>query len=192
MLYFWKNEIHRMKLTSNNFLLNIELRKKIGYLSFLVLIFLMSYSCEKDDICVDGDTPFLIIRFYDATDTLVLKAAPALRIVGLENGNPVGTFTDRTSLDSVAIPLRINEPGTSFKIILNSEGDDDVETGNIDTLQFNYETQEVFVSRACGFVANYNNLTELLTTDTDNWIQNIEIANPSINSQDSTHVKIFH
>lgn len=192
MLYFWKNEINSMRLNSNDFLLTIGRRKKIGYLAVLVLIFLMSYSCEKDDICVDGDTPLLIIRFYDATDTLVLKAAPALRIIGLENGDPVDTFTDRASLDSVAIPLRINEPATSFKIILNSEGVDDVETGNIDTLLFNYETQEVFISRACGFVANYDNLSELLSADSDNWIQNIEIANPSINSQDSAHVKIFH
>jgi len=192
MLYFWKNEINRMRLNSNAFSLNFGRRKKISYLILLAFIFLVSYSCEKDDICVDGDTPFLIIRFYDATDTLVLKAAPALRIVGLENGDPVNTFTDRTSLDSVAIPLRINEPATSFKIILNSEGEDDVETGNIDTLLFNYDTQEVFVSRACGFVANYDNLTELLSADSDNWIQNIEIANTSINSQDSAHVKIFH
>jgi hypothetical protein len=181
-----------MRVGSNAFLVNLGYRKKISYLVLFALVFILSYSCEKDDICVDGDTPLLIIRFYDVTDTLLPKAAPALRIVGIENGNPVNTFTDRSSLDSVALPLRINETVTSFKIILNSDGDDDVETGNIDTLVFNYETQEVFVSRACGFVANYDNLTELLTADADNWIQNIEIANPSIKSLDSAHVKIFH
>jgi len=165
-------------------------------LSSIGLIFLIGLlaisSCEKDDICVDGDTPLLIIRFYNAADSTALKSVASLRIIGIGNGEPVDTFTDRSSTDSVAVPLRINEISTQFQIILNSDGDDDAETGNIDTLQFNYETNEVFISRACGFVANYEIETDTLTVDTDNWIQGIEITNPSVTSQDSAHVKIFH
>jgi len=149
-------------------------------------------SCEKDDICVDGDTPLLIIRFYDATDTTATKSVASLRIIGIGNGEPVDTFSDRNSTDSVAVPLRINEVDTQFQIILNSDGDEGAETGNIDTLQFNYETNEVFISRACGFVANFEIATDTLTIDTDNWIQGIQITNPSVTSQDSAHVKIFH
>ena len=102
------------------------------------------------------------------------------------------TFTDRSSRDSVAVPLRINEANTQFQIILNSDGEDNTETGNIDTLQFNYETNEVFISRACGFVANFELASDSLTSDTDNWIQGIEIINPAVTSQVNAHVKIFH
>lgn len=182
----------RMNQFPKDFLKSNPICSSFGLLFLVFLTICLMYACEKDDICVDGDTPLLILRFYNASDTTALKAVTKLRIVGLENGAPINTFSDRTSSDSVAIPLRINESNTVFKIIFNSDGEDDVETGNIDTLLFNYDTQEVFVSRACGFVANYENLSDALTSDTDNWIQDIEIINPSITSQESAHVKILH
>ncbi len=164
-------------------------------LSFFILVLVLTMAfgaCEKDDICVEGDTPLLILRFYDITDTSATKAVPSLRIIGIGNGAPVNTFSDRSSRDSVAIPLRINQGNTQFLLINNSAGDEGAESGNIDTLQFDYETEEVFISRACGFVANYNQLSDSLVTDTDNWIQNIEITLPSVNSQQQAHVKIYH
>ncbi len=162
--------------------------------SFLLFTFILlaTVSCEKDDICVDGDTPLLIIRFYNASDSSALKAVTNLRIIGIGNGDPVDTFTDRASSDSVGIPLRANEAATSFQMILNSAGEDGSETGNIDTLLFNYETKEVFISRACGFVANYDSITDSFLPDTEPWIQGIEIVNPSVTSQASAHVKIYH
>ena len=151
------------------------------------------YGCEKDDICVEGDTPLLIIRFYNAENPLELKTVSSLRVVGLGQADPVDTFIDRSTLDSISIPLRINQPNTSF-IMISSSADDEneVETGNIDTLTFNYNTQEVFVSRACGFVANYSELNDSLNPDSDNWIQSIEILSPTVNSFSAAHVEIFH
>ena len=133
----------------------------------LLFVFIVISACEKDDICVDGDTPLLIIRFYDAADSVTLKSVASLRILGIGNGEPLNTFTDRSSRDSVAVPLRINEANTQFQIILNSDGEDNTETGNIDTLQFNYETNEVFVSRAvnCGQLRTGLKFVDL---DTDN------------------------
>ncbi len=166
---------------------------RLSSIGLIILLGLLAFSsCEKDDICVDGDTPLLIIRFYDATDSTATKSVSSLRIIGIGNGEAVDTFSDRSTTDSVAVPLRINEVSTQFQVILNSEGDEGAEAGNIDTLQFNYETNEVFISRACGFVANYDIASDTLTIDSDNWIQNIEIANPFVTSQDSAHVKIFH
>ena len=157
-----------------------------------VLILVGVHGCEKDDICVEGDTPLLIIRFYDAENPLEAKAVTNLRVEGLGQENPVDTFTDRSTLDSIAIPLRIHQPDTGFFFISESADEDGVETGNIDTLTFSYTTQEVFVSRACGFIANYNDLSDSLEADAENWIQSIEIINPSVNSFDAAHVEIFH
>jgi hypothetical protein len=168
---------------------------RLKKLSLIWLIFLGSlfyFACEKDDICADGDTPLLIIRFYDAENVTEFKTVPNLRVVGIGQGNPVTTFNDRTTIDSIGIPLRINEPDTGFMLILNSAGEDGAETGNIDTLSFSYDTREVYISRACGFVANYDALTDDLTSGSDNWIQNIEIVSSLVQKQDSAHVKIFH
>ncbi len=170
-----------------------EVWYKFSISSLIALLFSsFSLSCEKDDICVEGDTPLLILRFYDASDTTAVKSVSNIRIVGLGNGEPVDTFTDRSTRDSVALPLRINEGETGFLIIQNSAGDEGAETGNIDTLRFNYTTEEVFISRACGFIANYTDLTENLVTDSENWIQDITIAIPTVDSQLQAHVKVFH
>ena len=160
---------------------------------FLILpAILCFFSCEKDDICVEGDTPLLIIRFYDSENPTEFKTVSSLRVIGTGQTSPVDTFTDRSTLDSIAIPLRINQPDTQFTLISDSADEDDVEIGNSDVLTFTYTTEEIFVSRACGFVANYNELNENLASDSDNWIQSIEIITTTINSQVSAHVQIFH
>ena len=158
----------------------------------IISCLLIANGCEKDDICVEGDTKLLIIRFYDSDNPDQFKPVSDLRVIGLDQENPVDTFTDRSDLDSIAIPLRINEPDTGFQLISDSADEDMMETGNIDTLTFTYTTQEEFVSRACGFIANYTDLQETLTTDSENWIQNIEIISTTVNSQESAHVQIFH
>ena len=167
-------------------------------ISFIILLLIIGVfsACEKDDICVDDDTPQLIIRFYDAENPTEFKVVPALRVVGIGNGNPVDTFSDRVStLDSIAIPLKTNELSTQFSFILNSADDDNgSETGAIDQLQFLYTTQEIFKSRACGFIVNYDNLTTDFSPATENWIQSIEIVKPLVTLEEevTAHVKIFH
>ena len=165
---------------------------KIKILLLILMVVISFSACEKDDIWVDGDTPLMIIRFYDNDNPSELKAVPNLRIIGLGQSSTVNTIADRTSLDSVALPLRINEVNTGFIFISDSADEDDLETGNIDTLSFDYSTQEIFISRACGYIANYDDLSETITSDSENWIQNIEIVSPLIKLQDSAHVKIYH
>ncbi len=167
------------------------MKKKLFLLIIIFGAFLIS-ACEKDDICVDGDTPLLILRFYDAQDTANFKSVTTLRIIGEGQDNPVNTFSDRSTTDSVAIPLRADQSATQFFLILNSADEDDLETGNIDTLSFAYTVEEVFVSRACGFVANFNDLNPQLTAGSENWIQSIEVVDTTVTNQFSAHVKIFH
>lgn len=166
-------------------------------LAFLSLLTAFSFSgCEKDDICVESDTALLIIRFYDAENPTELKVVPGLRIVGVGNSEPVDTFSDRSSaLDSIAIPLKTTDLSTAFSFIINSEDDDTgAELGKTDPLQFLYTTEEVFISRACGFIVNYDNISTDFTPATENWIQNIEIVKPLVQIEETVtaHVKIFH
>ena len=158
-----------------------------------VILCLWVTACEKDDICVDGDTPLLIITFYRSDDPITLKNAAQLRVIGIGNGDPVDTFADRTSRDSVGIPLRANMNRSSFVFIYsskdNEEGND---TGNRDTLHFDYEISESYISRACGFVPNYENLAFELIKDSNNWIDSIAVIQPNIRNNQSAHVSIYH
>ena len=155
-----------------------------------VVAILSLMACEKDDICVDGTTPLLVIRFYDVEDTLVVKAVSGLNVQGLLENEPKGVIPNAT-LDSIALPLRIGEVGTSFLLGQNLTPNN-VDTVNNDILTFNYETREVFISRACGFIANYDNLNNQLTPDFDNWIKRVEIIEPTVANSLVAHVKIFH
>tara|TARA_R110002051_G_scaffold83853_1_gene148663 strand:- start:796 stop:1302 length:507 start_codon:yes stop_codon:yes gene_type:complete len=167
--------------------------KKILAIGAILLIIISFSACEKDDICVDGDTPLLVIGFYDVNDTATVKKVTKLRVGGVDQEFTVSTVADRTDLDLIQIPLQINSPATSYVLISNSAtNSSNEETGNADVVTFNYETREVFVSRACGFIANFDNLTGSLATDSDNWIKGIEIVQTTINDQATAHVKIFH
>ena len=158
-------------------------------ITFFIVLGIISFSaCEKDDICVDGDEPLLVIRFYDVTDTTELKDVTNLEVRGLISPDTLDVISN-VDLDSIAIPLRADAAFTSF-VISRQESSD--ETENIDVLTFSHGTKDVFISRACGYIANYENLSSDLTVDSDNWIESIEIVNTTIENSDTAHVKIFH
>lgn len=163
----------------------------------LLLLSLLTYfsSCEKDDICIDGDTPNLVIGFFDSADTTLAKDVPSLRIKEILLDTVINTITDRSSgLDTIVeVPLRTNVSSTSFAFITDSADDADtgLETGNIDTLTITYTLREAFVSRACGFVMNFDDLGVTLPESTNNWIQGISVVQESVENSNTIHVKIF-
>ena len=154
------------------------------YYLFLSLIALLISSCEKDDFCIEPITPNMIVRFYNATNISETKAVNDLTI----NISNLDSIYTNVSLDSIVIPLDV----TSNQIIYNfSSG------SNLDILTIDYEIEEVFVSRSCGFKAIFNNVT--ITSDVSNdWIigltETLEntITIPTINDESAAHVQIFH
>ena len=154
------------------------------YYLFLSLIALLISSCEKDDFCIEPITPNMIVRFYNATNISETKAVNDLTI----NISNLDSIYTNVSLDSIVIPLDV----TSNQIIYNfSSGT------NVDILTIDYEIEEVFVSRSCGFKAIFNNVT--ITSDVSNdWIigltETLEntITIPTINDESAAHVQIFH
>ena len=176
--------------------------KQLFPVLLLFCIILHFSSCEKDDICVEGDTPLLGVGFYDITDT-TFKSVPNLRIRALDNDSILGLesaeefgFSDRAnSPDSIFLPLRINAMNTQFELISGSAADDEdatLETGTIDTLSFDYVVTEQFISRACGFVANFNELDTVRNVFTTDWIKGINIVDTTITNSTLIHVQIFH
>jgi len=154
------------------------------YYLFLSLIALLISSCEKDDFCIEPITPNMIIRFYNATNISETKAVTDLTV----NPNDLDSIYTNVSIDSIVIPLDV----TSNQIIYNfSSGT------NVDVLTIDYEIEEVFVSRSCGFKAIFNNVT--VTSDVSNdWIigltETLEntITIPTIDDESAAHIQIFH
>ena len=171
--------------------------KKIIPILLIVSVLFYVSSCEKDDICVDGDTPLMVIGFFDFADTTLVKNVPSIRIRNIDIDSILtnSSFSDRSeSPDSLQVPLRSTATTTMYQIISESADDEEteLETGNIDTLTISYELGEAFVSRACGFVTNYNNISVSVTESAENWIQDIKVVQPNIVNTDSIHVKIYH
>lgn len=166
----------------------------------IFLFLLLITSCEKDDICTstDANTSYLKIKFYNNLDRDVLKTVNNLLIVGVNN--PV-SYGIESSRDSILIPLRILENNTSYKLIKDYTIDDnqtpddltdDFATGNEDEIIINYENEEVFISKACGFKNIFNNVNFGFTDDDDNWILNTSVVNNKIENEIDAHIHIFH
>jgi len=154
------------------------------------LLFILS-GCEKDVICLEEITPKLIIRFYDNENPNNFKQVSKIN-VELE-GIDGYYFDVSTSTDSIAIPIKVTEDITKFKLTINqNDGNDD--NDNTDVFDLNYIREDIFISRSCGFKTVFNEVTTKLNADSDNWILKIEtVADPqNILNQNKRHVKIFH
>ena len=148
--------------------------------SYVILFFgfILSFlSCEVDDICVEPTTPQLIIRFYDVTKPTTKKPVTNLNVwvVGKDS------IIKNKETDSIAIPLNINSDQTIYKFSSSKL---------VDNITYNYQRNEVFVSRSCGFKYIFKHINT--TNSTSNWIKQIIIINPTIENEKNAHIKIMH
>jgi hypothetical protein len=175
---------------------------------------MLSLSCERDDICVEGTitTPLLVIEFLDAeqfnlTGEDVAKNTSDLWVEAVnpntEEINGVTVIVDPIqsspqAVSTISIPLRVSEDVTEYRFIKDYALDDDGnQLGNEDIMTFNYSREEIFLSRACGYVTNYilsGFDGAVVTSDADNWIPStgIRITETFIQNETVTHVKIYH
>lgn len=156
----------------------------------LVLIAFAFSSCEKDDIC-DANTettPRLILEFYDKTNTTELKNVTNLLVSGVGQITDLETYT---GVSKIELPLKITDDVTNYSLTLNSTIPSTI---NEDLLQFDYSRATVFVSRACGYktVFTLNNTNNnIVTTDSNNWIDSVTITERNIDSENDVHIKIY-
>ena len=156
--------------------------------NFLLVFILFLYSCEPDDICLStiADTPKMIIVFYDHLSGQK-KEVQNLQIKGSENSN---VYFEKTT-DSIALPLKNLEKITGYSLT-NNYSDNFNQLLNTDDILINYEYNYVFVSRACGYVSNYNLKQIVVENDNLNWIIRSEIINKEVFDEKNIHVKIYH
>mgnify|MGYP005691917765 FL=1 len=153
-------------------------------LTLIAVLILCLTACEPDDICLEGTTgsPNLIVVFYDKNQTDTKKSVTDLQIKGLD----METLLYDSTTDSISLPIKTISNSTSFSLIATQNGNT-LE----DIITFNYDPEDKFISRACGFKTRFNNLT-FSTSNTLNWVEFIELLTNSISDTNNTHVKILH
>lgn len=167
-------------------------------ITLILGLFLVFISCEKDDICDESTTktPLLVVEFFQYgvpldqaknVTNLKIKASTATDFYVFNS-----TATDNTkylanNINKIQIPLQVDANFTHYTFTLNS-----TDTASItDDIQFNYTTQDLFVSRACGYKSVFNlNTTNPITTS-NNWIESAVVNQYFIENQKVTHVKIY-
>jgi len=159
--------------------------------NYLVFFLVVSFfaSCEKDDICIDAVTPHLIIRFYDKTVPTNTKAATNLKVEVENSNSELIQINTTATTDSIALPLNVDLNLTKIRLTKNVT---DSSAGILNSFTLNYESEEVFVSRSCGYKTVYHNLNvsdEIISSD---WIQNINLATTDVENENQAHINIFH
>ncbi len=146
------------------------------YFFLLILTVIIIGGCEKDDFCIDEITPNLILRFYDFDNQTSTLTVSDLTIW------PEGrdTIINGQTLDSIALPLDVNSAQTVYNLSMGT---------TVDQLVIDYTTNEIFVSRSCGFKAEF---TDVVATPTNNWILSIDQITTTIEDESAAHIQIFH
>ena len=168
---------------------------------WIIPLFLTLLYCESDDICPESTltTPRMIITFYDVNNPEERKNVESLGVYIVKNSElTLINEINGVNTDSIAIPLRDDESVSNFKFCKDFSKDITViPSGLPNHLYVDYEINERFISRACGFINNYNlslalPYDPLNTSSSTNWISDVIILNDSINNENQSHVKILH
>ena len=122
---------------------------------FIYLFLIVIFSCEKDDICPETTqtTPRLVIEFYDLTNPDVLLQVPELYALGLStNGIEIPINNEIvTTRSSIELPLKTDDTETEFILYKSYDIVDGEVIGNPDRIKVTYDSENVYVSRACGY-----------------------------------------
>lgn len=162
--------------------------KKIWFGALIVLGFL---ACEKDDICDGGDseTPNVVISMFDNNNPEVPKPAAKVCIIA-DNYSDTIVYKQTSRIE---LPLQITTNETGWNVLLYQPTATNDTIILTDHLNFNYQTNEVYVSKACGYKVNF---TEFSTTKdnatSQSWIQSIFPLTNEIINEDNAHVQLFY
>ena len=159
----------------------------------LVIIFIsISLGCTKDDICTKETptTPFLVIKFKNKINPLLSKDVINLTVTTVVGNDSIDIYKSEAATDSILIPLNTATSITEYLFIENNTTSN---PGNTDKVTFGYQTDHVYINRACSFKAIFKELiTQLEVEEGENWISEIEVNIPIVENEDETHVTIFH
>lgn len=148
-----------------------------NYILTFLLLGMMFSACEQDDICLLDTTPSLIVVFKDKDNVENKKSVAQLTVWAKDKDS---IFVNQ-SVDSIAIPLDLNNDLTQFSFANSSSTDE---------YTFEYSRTDEFVSRSCGYKTLFSNLN--VTEQSNNWISSYELQNTTVENELTTHIIFYH
>lgn len=180
------------------------MKKLIG---LIILICCISFSCERDDICTldTVTTPRLTIAFYsiENPEQQNPKNIFRFRVKGIGNEETLPDLDGTKNRQVILLPLKTTETSTQYSVHNNyrlnnnntpDNPDDDYTTGNEDIITISYVTEEVYVSRACGFKTVFKNISITVEDDGNKWIKIIQSVNDNqiLENENTANFSIYH
>lgn len=146
---------------------------------FLCLVSMLLFSCiSDDDVCLSGEaTPRMKVKLRDKNNRAY--TIPQI-FVDVDYGNGLTQVISATSVDSVLIPLRVDNV-TSTKMRIRTSTTDTI--GSV--VQMDYTTKSEYVSPACGMKRLYQNLSGNLLSGTI--LETIQQQQNEILDENHTH-----
>lgn len=156
-----------------------------------VISILAFYACESDDLCENAVvTPSLVARTVRGTSSEITPVSNLL-IYGEGKNQPLSFAT----ADSIVLPLKIKSNSTTYIMVKDAvlnTSTGGLTSGTVATVTFNYETEEQFVSKSCGFKVIFKNLSATVQNPSISWITNVNIINTSVENESNAKVYIHH
>ena len=159
--------------------------KRTIFISFLILSLSALISCESDDLCDHTvNTPRLVVRFYNQNNTRTPFSVSNLTVYGQGNTSPL---VSGTTLDSLALPLRLGSPTTYlFQTVVSGT------STSTATLTLTYTPEQTFVSKACGVKITYNTLSATIQDASNSWLKGLNIKNTTVDNEKRAHIHLYH
>ena len=148
---------------------------------FFFLVLFLSASCEPDDVCSEANpsTPQLVFRLYNSSQPNEFKAVDTLQVFGLGEEIPL----EFINTDSIALPLQVSAEKINLDFTLSD--------GDTERFEIDYQTEDVYSSRACGFQSTFI-INEIEIINNNSWINSIEVVTNKVVTDTLAHVKIYH
>lgn len=154
----------------------------VKHLRLAVLFIALSLiGCEKDDICVDGDSALLQIEFRDASNQEVVKTVPSLSV--FLNDQAYQGISNKT-VSKIDLALAADQTLYAFDLF-------QADNETADRIIINVNPKMTYVSRACGFVLEFEQLS-VSTLSQKSWISSVEVVTELVNATNAPHIVIYH
>ena len=109
------------------------------------------------------------------------------------DANEVEIINELVSTRStIELPLQNNANQTQFKLYKSYDLVDSTVVGNPDIITVTYAIETLYISRACGYINNYEIQTFSISNDSERWMTSFEILTTQITNENEIHVKILH
>lgn len=170
-------------------------RNKLTLLIGIAILALSQTNCERDDICGETTptTPRLVLEFYN-NDMMTNLKPVTVDMFEIDQRDTIRV----TSQSKIYVPLRSDSTISTWVFTINPDSNNEALI-RTDTLTFNYQTKEIYVSRACGYKNNFDlNLDTSLApavihtpSAPQAWMRSLNIVNYQLETENNAHIKVY-